>query len=175
IGLGGQRQGPPPRLVVSGGDVTIRGLALETVAIDLTTGEVLTAILHAQGTATALSLLGAQGQDLVQSRGVSPSDPDSVIHEYLAAGDYSLTPTRTHVAGGYTLTITQRPAAAPLQPLPVGSYSYAMAAGDFNGDGRTDLAVCNNSDNTLSVLVGNGDGTFQPQVTYAVGAGPDAI
>ena len=27
----------------------------------------------------------------------------------------------------------------------------------------------------MSVLLGNGDGTFQPQVTYAVGSGPDAI
>ena len=31
------------------------------------------------------------------------------------------------------------------------------------------------SDNTVSVLLGNGDGTFQPQVTYAVGRAPDAI
>ncbi len=48
-------------------------------------------------------------------------------------------------------------------------------AGDFNGDGRTDLAVTNETDNTVSVLLGNGDGTFQPQVTYAVGGNPDAI
>ena len=48
-------------------------------------------------------------------------------------------------------------------------------AGDFTGDGRTDLAVANEGDNTVSVLLGNGDGTFQPQVTYAVGLGPDAI
>ena len=48
-------------------------------------------------------------------------------------------------------------------------------AGDFTGDGRTDLAVANDIDNTVSVLLGNGDGTFQPQVTYAVGQCPDAI
>ena len=48
-------------------------------------------------------------------------------------------------------------------------------AGDFTGDGRTDLAVANAYDDSVSVLLGNGDGTFQPQVTYAVGADPDAI
>ena len=48
----------------------------------------------------------------------------------------------------------------------------AIVAGDFNGDGRTDLAVANCDDGTVSVLLGNGDGTFQPQVTYAVGSSP---
>ena len=48
-------------------------------------------------------------------------------------------------------------------------------AGDFNGDGRTDLAVANYDSNDVSVLLGNGDGTFQNQVTYAVGTGPDAL
>ncbi len=32
--------------------------------------------------------------------------------------------------------------------------------GDFNGDGRTDLAAANQYDNNASVLLGNGDGTF---------------
>ena len=49
-------------------------------------------------------------------------------------------------------------------------------AGDFTGDGRTDLAVANyGSDNDVSILLGNGDGTFQNQVTYAVGSDPDAL
>ncbi len=48
-------------------------------------------------------------------------------------------------------------------------------AGDFTGDGHLDLAVANSGDNTVSVLLGNGDGTFQPQVTYAVGQAPQAL
>ena len=47
--------------------------------------------------------------------------------------------------------------------------------GDFNGDGRTDLAVANSDDNDVSILLGNGDGTFQNQVTYAVGSDPVAL
>ena len=57
----------------------------------------------------------------------------------------------------------------------VGSEPAALVAGDFNGDGRTDLAVANFGANDVSVLLGNGDGTFQTQVTYAVGSGPDAL
>ena len=33
--------------------------------------------------------------------------------------------------------------------------------GDFNGDGKIDLAVANEGSNTVSVLLGNGNGTFR--------------
>ena len=62
---------------------------------------------------------------------------------------------------------------SPRSPTRSGSDPTAIVAGDFNGDGRLDLAVANYGDDTVSVLLGNGDGTFQPQVTYAVGIGPD--
>jgi|SRR5579872_752724 len=68
-------------------------------------------------------------------------------------------------------------------PLPV-----AIVAGDFNGDGNLDLAVTNGdctppheseppqcSPSTMGILMGNGDGTFQPQVTYPVGTLPASI
>jgi len=59
----------------------------------------------------------------------------------------------------------------------VGAFPYAVAVGDFNGDGKLDLVVTNSSesDNTVSVLLGNGDGTFQNQVTYATGTSPYAV
>lgn len=45
---------------------------------------------------------------------------------------------------------------------------YEVITGDFNGDGKIDLAVSSNG-NTLSILLGNGDGTFQPQTQYSTG------
>jgi hypothetical protein len=56
-----------------------------------------------------------------------------------------------------------------------GTAPLAVGTSDLNGDGKLDLVVANSSDNTLSVLLGNGDGTFQTQVTYAVGANPQGI
>jgi len=52
-----------------------------------------------------------------------------------------------------------------------GPYPVSLAAGDFNGDGRADLAVANLYSADCSVLLGNGDGTFQHAVSYNVGSG----
>ena len=48
-----------------------------------------------------------------------------------------------------------------------GAQSQDLAAGDFNGDGRVDLAVSlNSSEFSLALLTGNGDGTFNAPVTF---------
>jgi hypothetical protein len=49
------------------------------------------------------------------------------------------------------------------------------AVGDFNRDGRLDLAIAVPDDNAVSVLLGNGDGTFQTFVEYATPANPTAV
>jgi FG-GAP-like repeat/Abnormal spindle-like microcephaly-assoc'd, ASPM-SPD-2-Hydin len=46
---------------------------------------------------------------------------------------------------------------------------------DFNGDGKLDLAVTNGGDNAVSVLLGNGDGTFRSQVNYSTGNSPNSV
>jgi len=51
---------------------------------------------------------------------------------------------------------------------PVGKNPTSIKTGDFNQDGFTDLITSNISSNTLSVLFGNGDGSFQNQVPIRV-------
>jgi hypothetical protein len=51
--------------------------------------------------------------------------------------------------------------------------------GDFNGDGKTDLAVLSkdsiNTAGVVTVLLGNGDGTFRNALSYGAGAGSLAL
>ncbi len=66
-------------------------------------------------------------------------------------------------------------------PIAVGTEPFFVATGDFNQDGKQDLAIANNGDDTVSILMGNGAGGFNPQESdsgqspYAVGSGPIAI
>jgi hypothetical protein len=51
----------------------------------------------------------------------------------------------------------------------------AVAVGDFNNDGNPDLVVANENSNTVSVLLGTGNGTFRAAQTFAVDQGPVAL
>ena len=61
---------------------------------------------------------------------------------------------------------------SPATPFAVGANPQISVAADFDEDGKLDLAVTNNGSNTVSVLLGNGDGTFQHHVNYAAGIQP---
>lgn len=49
---------------------------------------------------------------------------------------------------------------APASNLVAGFNPISVAIGDFNADGRPDLAVANFYSNNVSILLGNGNGTF---------------
>jgi len=57
---------------------------------------------------------------------------------------------------------------SPRRDFPVGEDSRAVVVGDFNRDGMTDVATAELSSNNISVLLGNGDGTFRPALPLAV-------
>jgi hypothetical protein len=66
---------------------------------------------------------------------------------------------------------------APPVAYPTGAAApNGVALGDLNGDGHLDVVVANSSVvGTVGVLLGNGDGTLQPAVTYAAGSYPEFI
>ncbi len=59
--------------------------------------------------------------------------------------------------------------------LTTGDGPFAIATGDFNGDGRLDLAVSNSNDGTITVFLGVGNGTFGAGVPFTVGNTPQVV
>jgi hypothetical protein len=64
---------------------------------------------------------------------------------------------------------------APQRNYAVGINPYGVRTADLNGDGIPDLAVANQNSANVSVLLGNGDGTFAAAVSYPAGAGPSWV
>ena len=73
----------------------------------------------------------------------------------------------------------------PAVSYPAGNTPKGVAIADIDGDGKLDVLAANINDNypnlvnlggdSISVLLGNGDGTFKPKTDYAVGQGPFAV
>jgi RHS repeat-associated protein len=57
---------------------------------------------------------------------------------------------------------------------PLNGYN-TVVLGDFNGDGRLDVATTDTADNTVSVRLGDGSGGFGARTTFAVGQAPQGL
>jgi hypothetical protein len=103
--------------------------------------------------------LNGDGKPGLVANGGNLFVPGNTVSVLLGNGDGSLQPQQTFAAGfGFR-----------------GPGPRSVAVADLNGDGKPDLVVANTIDSTVSVLLGNGHGSFQPQQMYAVGTYPDAV
>src|SRR6267143_5400659 len=133
---------------------------------------------HGPGSPNAISI-GPGEEDL------TITDPAEGVWHVRSVASLAPLPTAAHVVA--TLAISPRPNPPPAYactgtlllpgvPEPsVGSNPTSVTAGDFNGDGKLDLAVTNLGSNNVSVLLGNGDGTFQAAVSYSAGTDPRSV
>lgn len=75
----------------------------------------------------------------------------------------------------FTLTVTTPPTCSPVTfasptTFPAGTFTASVAVGDFNGDGKQDLAVGNNTG--VATLTGNGSGGFSAPTNFNTGSSP---
>lgn len=64
---------------------------------------------------------------------------------------------------------------APPTDYVTGQGPRSITTADFNGDGLADLATANQMDGSVSILIGNGDGTFRTKLDMVVGYGAWSI
>ena len=94
-----------------------------------------------------------------------------------AASTASVTVVNPTPGGGISnvtfLEITHRTTSLGLAtPVIYGGDTFtSVVVADFNGDGKPDLAVSDSGAGAVGVMLGNGDGTFQPEVMYNAGGG----
>ena len=108
-------------------------------------------------TGAAVGDFNADGKlDVIVASGGSTTYPASGVAVSLGNGDGTFTQ-----ANG--------------SPISLGKNLTAIVAGDFNGDGKLDVAMTDSTGNSVIILLGNGDGTFGAPITIPVGINPDAI
>ena len=130
--------------------------------------------LTASLTPTSSTLVPRLTLSSVTGQVLNTSDGGRLV-QTLVPGTYILAISAATGAGGYRLTTESVPASSPLDSISVGAAPLAVAVADLNGDGTADLVIANKNANTVSVLLSNGDGSFQPQRTYATGTRPVAV
>jgi len=130
---------------------------------------------------TSSSIVNFNGTPLttkfVSKRGIA----GTILKAQVATAQSASITVTSPAPGGGTSTPVLFPITNAFTPAPVtssvnaGSNPTLLAQGDFNGDGKTDLAVANGSTHSIQIMLGNGDGTFTPGASFSVGSSPASV
>jgi tetratricopeptide (TPR) repeat protein len=122
---------------------------------------------------------------LLNNNGVTETGPVAMVAGTFRQGDTSDLAVVNQTSGNVSILLDNIDTNSNItfleatnSPMPVGASPVAIATGDVNADGVGDLAIANQGDNTVSLLLGSTtvDGTFtvapgSPLVTAAAPAG----
>ncbi len=184
------------QVLLSNGDDTFKEAAGSPIAVGQQPSAILTGDFNADGnqdfvvtnfTDNTFSLFLGNGDGTFKQAAGSPFALPNAV-----AGPIAMTAADFNSDGNQDLAIVNRTTSdvsvflgngngtftqATGSPIAVGKLPVAIASGDLNGDSHPDLAVVNQTDNTVSVLLGNGDGTFTAATNspLTTGQAPTAI
>jgi len=102
-------------------------------------------------------------RDQSQNDLIVANSTDNTLSVFLSNGD-----------GTFQDAITPLPATGK-DPVWIATGNLNNLATAPNNDSFPDLAVVNQADNTVSIFLGNGDGTFRTRTDLPTGVGPDAV
>lgn len=125
-------------------------------------------ILLANGSGGFNSAISIAAEDAPESLAVGDVNNDQIndiVYTNTSENTFSLLLGQSKTSASF---------ASPVMSM-VGNQPVSIILADFNKDTFLDVATVNRTDNTASVLLGNGSGQFTPQIVYAVGAGPQTI
>ena len=127
---------------------------------------------------TTASIVNFNGVPLttkfVSKRGIA----GTLVKSQIATAQTAIVTVSSPAPGGGTSAPALFPVTNPFTPAPVtsslnaGANPTLLATGDFNGDGKLDMAVANANTHTIQILLGNGDGTFATGASFSVGSSP---
>jgi MBG domain (YGX type)/Bacterial Ig-like domain (group 3)/FG-GAP-like repeat/FG-GAP repeat len=130
-------------------------------------------VIGAYSTMTSISNLGAAGNYTLRATAVGAGSTNPLMTGNVSFAD---TTNGNFVLGSMVIGSPSSSQSFGTQVAhAIQANPISTAIGDFNGDGLADMAVVNSGGSTVSVLLGNGDGTFQPQVAYATGTDPYSV
>jgi hypothetical protein len=160
-------------LVLGPGTHSVKAIYQGTTQYEAATSSTVTiAVEGTYTTSTTLVSTGSAGNYSLRAT-VDAAGPKTVT----GSVNFSSTSGTMSTLGAATLGMaTVNNGFTPFGAAATGVLPAGMAVGDFNGDGIPDLAVVNSTSASLTILLGQGNGSYEATTqVLTTGAGPSAI